>query len=205
MPLPKPRQLKPLPRLASVETLTRLAEQGSDGRSWYRVAREQVWQAAEFLDVTPWYYADILSLFSPRVSVIRNVRLTNYYLTIGEFHPSTMGVVRKAVEHYEQTGEIRGPKTSAFARALIGAGDAIVLDVWMAKSFGCDQQQFKRPAVRSVCERRIHKAADALGWTPAETQAAIWTATVRRANRRPGQLTIIIDTLYGRRLEIAGV
>ena len=199
------RILKPLPRLSSVATLVKLAEQGAAGRKWYTDAKQQIIEAARILDVTPWYYADILSLFSPRVSVLRNIRLANHYIGVGSFHPTVMRGVKAAVLHYEATGEIRGPKTGAFARALLGVTDAVVLDVWMAKAFGCEQRQFTRPAVYSICEQRIRKAATILGWTPCEVQAAVWTATVRQANRNPAQFVIVRRTLYGPQLEVASV
>lgn len=195
--------MKPIPRMSSVATLIGLAERGESGRRWYVHAREQVIEAAALLDVPPWYYADVLAITSPRVSVKRNIRLANHYLVTGEHHRTTMRSVRRALEHYEATGDIRGPKTSEFARALLGMGDAIVLDVWMARAFGIDQSAFTRPAVRARCEQRIRKAAAALGWSPAEVQAAVWTAAVRRAGKRPGEFTIVHRTLFGDVLEQA--
>lgn len=194
---------KPIPPTASVQTLIRLAERGERGRRWYSVARREVLKASALLDVPPWYYADILAIFSPRVSVKRNIRLANYYLAVGEFHPTTLKTTRSAVEHYEDTGAIRGPKTAQFARAILGQSDAIVLDVWMARAFRVPQREFSRPAVRAKCEQRIRKVATALGWTACEVQSAVWTAVVRDAGKRPGQFLIVDDTLFGPRLDIA--
>lgn len=192
-----------IPRMASVPTLLALAERGEAGRTWYQTAKTEISRAAALLDIPDWYYADLLALFSPRVSVRRNIRLTNYYITSGDFHKTTMRGVRAAVDHYESTSEIRGPKTSEFARALLGAGDAIVLDVWMARAFGVNQLEFSRPAVRARCEQRIRKVARGLGWSAAETQAAIWCVSVESAGRNPTAFIIVHDTLFGPHLETA--
>lgn len=196
-----PNQKKP--RLASVSTLVRLAEQGEAGRFWYDEAREQVDRGSVLLNIAPRRFADLLALFSPRVAVKRSIRFAVRYAETGEYAADVMRSVRASVDHYEQTGEIRGPKTRPFADALRGDGSAIVLDVWMAVAFGVDQRAFNRVGVHAECTRRIRIAAKRLGWTPAETQAAMWYATVRNAGRSPGRLHIVRDSLFGAELEIA--
>lgn len=190
-------------RLASVETLVLLALEGKAGRYWYAGAHRSVREYARLTDQSPRRVADMLALFSPRVNVRRSVRLAHHYLTTGEYARDTMQGVRAAVAHYEDTGEIRGPKTAPFARALVGDGDAIVLDVWMARAFGCDQRLLATKRVRERCESRIRRAADWLGWTPCEVQAAVWTAAVRRSGRRPYGIDIVsavgLDTLWHQR------
>lgn len=167
----------PLPRLASIRTLERLALQGAEGRHWYRYATAEVAAAADRLGVTVERFSDVLAITSPRVSVRKNIGLAVRYLRTGDTTGMLLGV-RSALQHYETTGEIRGPKTEAFARACRGDLSAVVLDVWMARAFGVDQAKLSdSPRVHREATRRIRAVARRLDWKPAEVQAAIWTAT----------------------------
>jgi hypothetical protein len=94
------------------------------------------------------------------------------------------------MSHYEETGEIRGPKTSAFAEALKGDEEAMVLDVWMARCLQVDHRAVANKGTREEAYRRIVKAARELEWSPAETQAACWAMTMKQAGRNVPQLSL---------------
>lgn len=174
--------------MRTVKLLARYAVAGAHGRAWYDETREAITDLAYILDVQPQYLADVLAITSPRVHVRRNIRIAVRYIRTGDLDGVLPGV-RAALAHYEATGEIRGPKTSAFAAALMGDPDAIVLDVWMARALGVDQARFGSVKVRREAERRVRKVARALGWAPAQVQAAIWTHWVEthRTNGRGGR------------------
>lgn len=62
-----------------------------------------------------------------------------------------------------------------FARALKGDKTVVVLDIWMSRILGIkDHHQLYQPKIYARLSRRIEKVANALNWTPAETQAALW-------------------------------
>ena len=152
------------------------------------------------LGTSPEKLAGYLAVYSPRVSVRRSIRMAYHRIRTGEHAHDCMRGVRAAVEHWEATGEIRGPKTRAFCAALLGDGSAVVLDVWMARVLGIPQDMLGRVRVYRKGEDRIRAVASVVGWTPAETQAALWVATVKDAGRNPGQIQLVRDTLYGREL-----
>lgn len=174
-----------LESLSSVETIVGMAIVGESGRYWYHAAARKIAAVASELGCEPKRFADVLAITSPRVKVARNWNLTLKYIA----HQSRDGMmkgVRAALDHYLATGEIRGPKTGPFARAVLGDEQAIVLDTWMAKAFKCPHEKLRTKAVHAECATRVRAAAGILGWTPAQVQAAVWTAAVRAANREPG-------------------
>jgi hypothetical protein len=168
--------MKPLPRMTSISKLERLALDGSHGRFWYAYAESEIAKAAELLDICPRRFADILAITSPRVSVRKNIGLALQYISDGSMK-GMLPAIKAGLRHYETTGEIRGSKTSAFARACSGDLSAVVLDTWMAVAFDINPKDLgDRPRVHREACRRVRAVARRLGWEPAEVQAAIWTA-----------------------------
>ncbi len=167
------------PRMPAAK-LRKLALAGADGRPWYDWARAEISAAAPLLGVSETRLADLLALFSPRVSVKKSVRMAVHYIRTGAHSHDVLPMVRVGVAHYEATREIRGCKTAPFAKALMGDKSAVVLDTWMAVAFGLDPGWIKdRPRLRRRMAATLERVAAGLGWPVAETQAAIWAATVR--------------------------
>ena len=199
--------------------VSRLATAGADERHWYQFAHAQVVAGAVILDVEPKRFADLLALFSPRVSVTRSIRFAARYVRTdlqgcrdccfpgplgpcrhdvcngqvvhsGEYASDVMRSIRASVDHYELTGEIRGPKTRPFARALMGDLDAVVVDTWMAVAYAVDPLKVRSKYVRGPIEQHIASVAKRKGWKPAEAQAAIWAGIVQQHGRNVPQLYI---------------
>jgi len=171
--------------------LTSWAIDGRQSRKWYRDARRSIRAFATEHDHDPRTVSDVLALFSPRSNVTRSVNDSRHYLLTGQYRPHVMSTIRAAVNHWERTGEIRGPKTSEFAKALRGNSQAIVVDVWMCRALGVDHNLIgQRPTLFRRCQRSIANCAEILGWQPAETQAAIWASTLQRFGRNPVSLSI---------------
>lgn len=173
--------------MRTVSKLVELGREGIDGRDWYDQAQDRIddlccrrgWDAELF--------TGILAVTSPRVSVVRNLRITLQFMATGELLSNVMRTIRNGVDHYLITGEIRGPKTEPFYRALLGDRSAIVLDVWMAKALGVKQEHFARKPLRAEANRRIESAARKLDLCPRDAQAAIWTGIVRRNGQTPSR------------------
>jgi cobalamin biosynthesis protein CbiD len=132
----------------------------------------------------------LLALFSPRVSVKRSVNFTKHYISTGEYRHDVVRSVRAAVDHWSKTGEIRGPKTSAFRNAMLGDLNAVVLDVWMAKFFKVDQKVFGTKSGYRLFSERLCRIADALGVSPRDAQATVWVYTLRLHGRNPPMMDL---------------
>ncbi len=176
----------PMPKLTPMRELAELALEGAEYREWYGEARKEIGRAAiAMIDGNMELHkrvdqlAALLALFSPRTSVTRSCKFAVHYMRTAEFLPACLGDIRRSVKHWDLTGEIRGPKTEPFYRALMGDSSACVLDVWMGQALGIDPKRFHdSKTVYAVCSERIKETAEYRGWTVAETQAAIWSATV---------------------------
>lgn len=171
--------------------LAKLARAGHDGHTWYHDASIEITAAAKILNVEPKYLASLLAIFSPKTSVTRSIRHAIRYAKTGEFNQDVMRGTCAAIATFEKTGKINGLKTEPFSRAILGDPDAVVLDVWMSRAMDIEQKHFKNKAIYAEASLLICRAGKQVGLTPAETQAAIWTATVRAAGRNPTKLGIL--------------
>ena len=154
-------------------TLERIARNGLHGIGWYEMARHELREVAQAEGWHTSHFADVIAITSPRVTVRRNVRLA-LQVMIDCPLSNMMTSIKASVEAYYAGEGISGPKTAAFARALQGCRESIVLDVHMANALDVEQRLFRRAYVRAQCERRIRNVAERLGVFPVEAQEAIW-------------------------------
>ena len=72
--------------------------------------------------------------------------------------------------------ELQGRKVSNFYRALIGDGNAVVLDLWMLRLFKFYQNNVHHPQGGSYDKLadKFRIVARSHGYAPAEFQAALW-------------------------------
>jgi hypothetical protein len=177
-------------RVASVATLQAHAIRGADFRRWYTDGVPYLRAMADGLGCSVELLADILAITSPQCPVARNFAIARDYIRRrAELATLDGAAIARALRHipsvgaglahYERTGEIRGRKTGPFARALLGDPDALVLDTWMAKALGVTQAKLFTKAVYGKASTRIATVARRMGWTVAETQAAIWYSAIQ--------------------------
>jgi len=168
--------------------LDNLATIGAPHRDWYAGARQTI---ARHCELNGWdrdRFVAVMAVLSPRCSVKRNWDNTVAFMRYGMVLQGTMRGLVASLNHLLETGEIRGPKTSAFARCLLGDESALVLDVWMAKALGVPQAVVTRKDNMAAAYKLCGAIAKARGWTMAQTQAAIWCGICIKSGVRPGTL-----------------
>lgn len=171
-------------QLTSIEQVTEFAAANADGKDWYVHAHRTL--RALFGHATP-HVAGIVAVTSPKCPVWVNVVRTFAVLEHGVEGITRPGTARSssgiisALNHYLSTGEIRGPKTSAFAANLSGDLSKVTIDVHMYWAFGYSARASVK--ARREIESMVIEAAKVLGWEPAEVQAAIWAGVIRAKGR----------------------
>lgn len=169
--------------MRSINKLQEFALLGEVNKDWYKNAKINMALTAKEKDWDLNRYIDVMAITSPRVSVKRNMYLAEHYMTHGQHASFFMPNIRAGLDHYELTGEIRGPKTSEFAKAIRGDGSAVVLDVWMARAFNVEQKDLDKKDIRNKAIAYIRRLSNRLSWTCAEVQAAIWYTACLQGGR----------------------
>lgn len=145
------------------------------GRDWYQRASADI-RAKYGTDAD--LFCDILAATSPQCSIKANV---GYARDAYDRHKRGLKVEgwipchTSNLKRVRDGQPLRGPKVRAFARALRGDAEAIVVDSWMLRACGYNQATAPRDSVR-VAHEAVRMVADQMEWTGSETQAAIWVA-----------------------------
>ena len=179
-------------RVVRVRILTEYARAGASHKGWYEETTKHLREFSRNSGYPIEQVAAVFSILSPRVRVSTNYNLLRKYFfhkSKGHESPSEMMEVmrstRSALYHWERTGAIRGPKTSAFCRALLGDPNAVVLDLWMARALGVEQSTLSRKKVYDTNAALVASVADILQMTPAQAQAAIWFGVSKSWHSNP--------------------
>lgn len=144
-----------------------------EAAKWYFEAEKVAHQVAENLNTSLEIGASVVSAFSPRERWTSNVRKAIQF-SLGEKVVGLSNNLKMAeaslVLGYEA---LRGPKTNAFARAIAGDENAVVVDVWMMRAGGFGIDSPNKTQYTEVTEA-IKTVANKYGLTPRTTQALIW-------------------------------
>jgi hypothetical protein len=140
---------------------------------WYRDAEEVAEEVARNLDATLEVGASVVSAFSPRERWASNISKAVAF-SLGHEVKGLPNNLRMAQVSLDLGFDaLKGPKTNAFARAIAGDSDAVVIDIWMcrAANLGTDSPSQSQYVELS---RAVRKVAGEFGLTPRTTQALIW-------------------------------
>jgi hypothetical protein len=78
---------------------------------------------------------------------------------------------------------LRGPKVEPFRRALLGDGDAVPLDIWMARAYGISEDPTLSVRRTTLC--RIRAGAKHYNVFPRDYAAAVWCGIILSQGREP--------------------
>jgi hypothetical protein len=140
---------------------------------WYRDAEEVAEEVARNLDTTLEVGASVVSAFSPRERWSTNVSKAIAY-SLGGRPKGLQNNLTMADRALEMGFDaLRGLKTNAFARAIAGDTDAVVIDVWMMRAAGMDRNDPTKTQYKMLSDL-VRLMASEHGLTPRTTQALIW-------------------------------
>jgi hypothetical protein len=140
---------------------------------WYVDAEKVALEVARNLDTTLEIGASVVSAFSPRERWSSNVEKAVAF-SLGQKVTGLSNNLKMAEASLHLGFDaLKGPKTNAFARAIAGDENAVVVDVWMmrAAQVGVDSPNKTQYAEISQAIKRV---ATRHGLTPRTTQALIW-------------------------------
>jgi hypothetical protein len=140
---------------------------------WYMDAERVAAQVARNLDSTLEVGATVVSAFSPRERWTNNVTKAISF-SLGNSIPgfkNNMVMANNAIAFGYDA--LKGLKTNAFARAIAGDEQAVVIDVWMLRAVGIEKKTPSQSQYNELANA-VKKVAFDYGMTPRAMQALIW-------------------------------
>lgn len=140
---------------------------------WYLDAEKVALEVANNLNTTLEVGASIVSSFSPRERWTTNVAKAISF-SLGKEVKGLSNNIRMANLSLTMGFQaLNGLKTNAFARAIAGDDEAVVIDVWMMKAA---KEKNPTPTPRQYAEMTfaIERIATKYGLSPRTIQALIW-------------------------------
>lgn len=140
---------------------------------WYFEAQEVAEDVAEILSLPLEYGAAIVSAFSPRERWASNVQKA-YAFANGKPVTGLSNNLKMANDAKAHGFDaLRGQKTNAFARAIAGDNNAVVIDVWMCRAANASTDSPSK-GLYNILADAVRIVADEYGISPRTCQALIW-------------------------------
>ena len=148
---------------------------------WYADAEKVAHEVARNLDTTLEVGASVVSAFSPRERWATNIEKAVAF-SLGQ---KVVGLPNnlKMAEASLILGfdALKGPKTNAFARAIAGDQNAVVVDIWMMRAAGLSVDSPNKTQYTEISQA-IKRVANRFQMTPRSMQALIWIMVRGSAN-----------------------
>jgi hypothetical protein len=140
---------------------------------WYVDAERIAEKVANNLGATLEVGASVVSSFSPRERWSMNVARAIAF-SLGQEVTCLKNNIRMAENSLTDGFKaLKGLKTNAFAKAIAGDQQAVVIDVWMMKASGSVKSGPNQTEYLAMSQA-VRVIADKHGLTPRTTQAIIW-------------------------------
>lgn len=140
---------------------------------WYLEAQEVAEDVAELLSTSLEVGASIVASFSPRERWSSNVA-KSYAFANGKPVSGLSNNLAMATSSMTLGFDaLKGLKTNAFARAIAGDVDAVVIDVWMMRAANMQSDSPNKTQYKELSQA-VCDVANEFGITPRTAQALIW-------------------------------
>jgi hypothetical protein len=161
-----------------VEIYSNLIKQATFGQvetasKWYVDAERIAEQVAKNLGTTLDVGASVVSAFSPRERWSVNVARAIAFSLGEEVTCLKNNIVMANNALTMGFNALKGMKTNAFAKAIAGNEQAVVIDVWMLRAVGIEKKTPNQTQYNELVNA-VKAAAFEVGMTPRSAQALIW-------------------------------
>jgi len=153
-------------------------KQRENGRNWYKLAHLVATEYALRYHTSVSAAAGVIAALSPMKSWSQNLKLAADCLAGGV--PRHMGANARLAcairDGAEPDVALRGRKTAAFWRAIMGDENAVVIDRWMIRALGLPDSTRLTPNQYDTLAAIVTSEAAIADATPAQFQAVVWCA-----------------------------
>jgi hypothetical protein len=165
-------------RMNYTKTYSQIAARATYGQieqasKWYLDAERVAEEVARNLGTTLEIGATVVSAFSPRERWTRNVSNAIKF-SLGKDVTALGNNIKMANAGLTQGfAALKGQKTNAFAKAIAGNENAVVIDVWMLRALGIEKKSPTQSQYNEMA-KAVTLVATKHGMTPRAMQALIW-------------------------------
>lgn len=152
-------------------------EQIQAGVDWYREEQLDVAQLAYEYGHTPEQVAAAMAHMSPKTPWVRNKKMCAELLATGQTRGMSGNIerARRALQSDTPIEDMNGPKTSSFAKNLVGRYETVTVDVHAYRAANPTGNVEKMGIVEyRLIEQAYIKTAQFFGYSPAQFQAIVW-------------------------------
>lgn len=167
-------------------------EQKRRGRAWYDAARAECESIARDTGVEMERVAAVLAITSPDARLLQNVSWTRAACENGAGHgrypsdqrPKVYCALHDKLDRVPDA--VRGPKVTAFYRAIMGCDETLVIDRWAAYAAGERRDRAPNARMRAALTLAYREAAAQAGESVRDFQAIVWIQVRESTPRADG-------------------